>query len=381
MSQPTPRTRFTPLLMILLALLVLTVQGCFHSGGGGGNTGPTNAAPVFTSGTAISVGAGTPSTGYTATATDADGDTVTYSLTGGEDEAAFSIDGDSGVLSFEITTDLDMPADSDGNNSYVVDITATDGTASVVQTVTVTVVEDANPAGYYINTGTASVDDGMSGTLDISDLQAMVSGNRIMMMSAANGLLYDGMITDISGNSFTADFIIYTDGENPVTATANGMITTGSSITGTLNGSGVGNGSFTLSYANTNHNDTAADIARIENMAGVNATWGAKVGDSFFEQEIVIDSSGAIASEVPPAGGIFTSCEMSGMLSPINSSSLYSVSVTLMGCGSAGGIRNGDYAGLATSRTDSKTDDTLVFAVTKVTTVANERFGLSADFK
>jgi len=243
------------------------------------------------------------------------------------------------------------------------------------------VVPDADPAGYYINTGTASVDDGMSGTIDINDLQAMVNGDRIIMMSVANKLLYDGNITNIDGNSFTADFIVYTDGANPMATTASGTITTGSSITGTLTGSGVGSGSFTLSYASTNHNDTAADIARIENEAGVNTTWGAKVGNSVFEQEIIIDSSGAITSETPPLGGVFTSCDMNGTLSPISGSSLYSVSVTLAGCGGAGGIRNGDYTGLATSRTDLETDDTLVFAVTKDTTVANERFSLNAEFK
>ena len=36
---------------------------------------------------------------------------------------------------------------------------------------------NANPTGYYDVTGTASVDNGM-GTLTITDLQAMVNGNR-----------------------------------------------------------------------------------------------------------------------------------------------------------------------------------------------------------
>ncbi len=370
MSQPTPRTRFTPLLMILVALLVLTAQGCFHSGGGGGNTGPTNAAPVFTSGAAISVGAATLSTGYTATATDADGDTVTYRLTGGEDEAAFSIDTNSGVLSFAITTDLDMPADSDGDNSYVVDITATDGTASVVQTVTVTVIEDANPAGYYINTGAASVDDGMSGTIDINDLQAMVNGNRIMMMSAANKLLYDGIITTLSGNSFTADFTIYTDGIDPVSATASGTITTGSSITGTLIGSGVGSGTFSLLYASTN--DQLADIARVENVAGANTTWMALIGNAIIEQEFIIDNIGVITHVFTTAVGIFDSCKLDGTITPITNSSLYSVSVMLTDC--TNGAVNGTYTGLATSRTDASEDDILVFAVT------NGSYSPNADF-
>ncbi len=124
-------------------------------------------------------------------------------------------------------------------------------------------VVDADPAGYYTNTGTASVDNGAGGTTSIDDLQAIVNGNRIMMMSTANELLYDGAITNISGNDFTADFTIYTEGENPLTATASGMITQGSRITGTLTGSGVGSRTFSLLYATTNNE--VADISRIKN--------------------------------------------------------------------------------------------------------------------
>jgi len=98
-----------------------------------------NSAPFFISGIAISVAEDTIMTGYTAIALDADGDTVTYSLGGGTDLAVFSIDSDSGVLSFNIPTRYKDPADSNGDNTYVVEITATDGTSPVVRSVTVTV--------------------------------------------------------------------------------------------------------------------------------------------------------------------------------------------------------------------------------------------------
>jgi len=364
---------FKPLLMIILALFALTVQGCFHSSDNDSDDGPTNAAPVFTSGTAISVGDGSTATGYTATATDADGDTVTFSLTGGEDPAAFSIDSDSGVLSFVITTDFNAPADMGGDNNYVVDITATDGTASVVQTVTITVIDDANPMGYYTNTGTASVSDGASGTLDINDLQAMVNGNRIMMMSVDNKLLYKGTITDITGNNFTADFEIYTSGKDMMNATASGIITMGSSITGTLTGTGVGSGTFSLLYDET-ASSTVADLARIENVEGVNTTWMALLDNAIFEQEFIIDNQGGITHKFSGSPGVFSSCDFNGTITPIVGSSLYEVAVTLTGCSQVGGVANGTYIGLATSRTDANTDDVLVFMVT------NGTYSPSADF-
>jgi len=101
-----------------------------------------NSAPFFTSGIVISVAENIAVTGYTATAKDLDGDTVTFSLgvSGGTDQAVFSIDSDSGVLSFNISTRFKTPADSDGDNTYEVEITATDGIHSIERIVTVTVI-------------------------------------------------------------------------------------------------------------------------------------------------------------------------------------------------------------------------------------------------
>ncbi|MCF6257475.1 MAG: hypothetical protein L3J98_12085 [Gammaproteobacteria bacterium] len=99
----------------------------------------TNNPPFFTSGSAIGVAEDIILTGYTATAKDADGDTITFSLSGGTDQAVLSIDSDSGVLSFNIPTRFKAPADSDGNNTYVVEITATDGIHSISRSVIVTV--------------------------------------------------------------------------------------------------------------------------------------------------------------------------------------------------------------------------------------------------
>ncbi len=99
----------------------------------------TNNPPFFTSGSAIGVAEDIILTGYTATTKDADGDTITFSLSGGTDQAVLGIDSDSGVLSFNIPTRFKAPADSDGNNTYVVEITATDGIQSISRSVTVTV--------------------------------------------------------------------------------------------------------------------------------------------------------------------------------------------------------------------------------------------------
>ncbi len=357
MTRPSLSARLIPFLVILFA-----VQGCFHSSSGGGGATPTS--PVFTSDTAISVNENTTSTGYTAVATDADGDTVTYSLTGGEDETAFGIDGDSGVLSFNIAADYETPTDTGADNTYVVEITATDGTHSVVLLLTVTVTSEF--AGYYTNTGTASVSDGMGGTIEITNLQAMVSGNRIIMMSVMNtptetkGLLYDGMITRTSDNDFTADFTIYTDGESPMSATASGTITEGAKIEGELVGSGVGSGTFSLLYASTN-----------DQTAAVASAWLGE-GGGFFEYGFTIDGVGNLVNDKSPDVIPFRDCKMKGTVTPVSGTRLYSVSVDLTVCDDP--LVEGSYTGLTTTRDGTAANNLLVYSV------SNGAYTVSGEF-
>ena len=83
----------------------------------------------------------------TVVATDPDGTTPTYSITGGTDAARFAIDGVSGALTFIAAPDYEVPTDSDFNNTYQVIVEATDGTNTDSQTITVTVdnVNDNTP--------------------------------------------------------------------------------------------------------------------------------------------------------------------------------------------------------------------------------------------
>lgn len=78
---------------------------------------------------------------------DSEGAGLTYSLTGGADQALFTIDASIGVLSFLAAPDFEAPTDAGGDNGYEVQVTVTDsGSLTDMQYLVVT-VEDVVEGG------------------------------------------------------------------------------------------------------------------------------------------------------------------------------------------------------------------------------------------
>ena len=74
------------------------------------------------------------------TATDQDGDTISYSIAGGADAAQFQINAATGALSFRAVPNFEAAADADRNNSYLVQVAATDnGTTPLTDTQSLTI--------------------------------------------------------------------------------------------------------------------------------------------------------------------------------------------------------------------------------------------------
>lgn len=96
--------------------------------------------PVFTSATNASFEENT-SRLLTAQAADIENDSISYSLTGGLDQALFTIDNDTGTLSFINPPDFETPADSDLNNIYLVQLGASDGVNITNQSITITITD------------------------------------------------------------------------------------------------------------------------------------------------------------------------------------------------------------------------------------------------
>ena len=111
----------------LSAAFALALAGCGGGGGGAPPPPPANSAPAFTSAATANVPENSGGTIYTATASDADGDALTFSLSGGADQARFRITA-AGALAFEAPPDFESPADANRDNAYLVQISVSDGT-------------------------------------------------------------------------------------------------------------------------------------------------------------------------------------------------------------------------------------------------------------
>lgn len=123
---------------VLGALTPLLLASCGGGGGGGSGTPPAaNAPPSFTSSQTASVAENT-TAAYQATASDPNGNALTFAIDGGADAARFAITA-AGALRFNEAPDYDLPGDADGDNVYAVQLRVSDGQASATQAVNITV--------------------------------------------------------------------------------------------------------------------------------------------------------------------------------------------------------------------------------------------------
>ncbi|SDZ75329.1 Cadherin domain-containing protein [Thiothrix caldifontis] len=107
-----------------------------------------NTAPVIPNSAAIDYVENTtaPAVDLAATDdTDTEGDKLVYSITGGDDTALFDFDTVTGVLTFKTTPSFAAPTDTDGNNTYLVEVAATDSEGVVTKKMlTITVLKDTD---------------------------------------------------------------------------------------------------------------------------------------------------------------------------------------------------------------------------------------------
>jgi hypothetical protein len=73
-------------------------------------------------------------------ASDLDGDSLSYKVSGGVDQSRFEVNG-TGALSFKVAPNFEIPASQSGGNDYFLEVNATDGLHTVIESVVVQVVD------------------------------------------------------------------------------------------------------------------------------------------------------------------------------------------------------------------------------------------------
>jgi glucose/arabinose dehydrogenase len=185
-------------------VFILFAAACGGGGGGGTPMPPANRPPAITSPAAASVPENSAGAIYAATATDPDGNALTFSLSGGADRAAFAITA-AGALSFAQAPDFEVPADADANNVYLVQIAVSDGMTSATLDLAVTVTNVGPDAFRVARVGTgfasplwlSAVPDG-SGRLFVVE-----RAGRVRILTPATGAVAATPFLDVSGQTTT----------------------------------------------------------------------------------------------------------------------------------------------------------------------------------
>ena len=298
-----------------------------------------NEAPVITSdggGTAAAVNAAENQTAVTTVvASDQDvGDSLSYSLTGGADQAKFSIDPSSGVLTFVAAPDAETATDSDANGTYVVEVTATDdgtGTLSDVQTITVTVTS-VNEAPMITSNG-----GGASAAVNAAENQTAVTTVVASDPDVGDSLTYsltggaDQGKFSIDPSSGILTFVAAPDFESATDSDTNGTYVV--EVTATDDGTGALSDEQIITVTVTNVNDSpmitsngggaTAAVNAAENQTAVTTVVASDqdVGDSLSysltggadQAKFSIDpSSGALSFLVAPDAETATDSDANG---------------------------------------------------------------------
>ena len=150
----------------------------------------------------------------TVVATDVDVDSnIQYSITGGNDAGLFSIDAQTGVVTFKTPTDYEAPIDFAQDNFYTLTVTASDGSLSSFQALEIVVTNVNEGVTITSNgggsTGSVAVAEGQTAVADIAALDLDGDGITYSIVGGADASLFTvdaetGALRFVSGPNFEA---------------------------------------------------------------------------------------------------------------------------------------------------------------------------------
>ena len=213
-----------------VSLIFFTLASCGGGGGGGSNSGgyssgggagyaSANSAPVWSAySEAIQVAENSSEVTLSSVASDADGDTLSYSISG-EDADSFT-GSSSGSVSFVSAPDYESPQDADSNNVYEISIDVYDGTAtaSLEVSISITDVNEGSVGSGGLVAGVVVAGSYLSNASVFQD----VNGNGVRDEDEAGAATNVRGVFSFEVDDYTAGKIISVGGVEPGSGTAYG---------------------------------------------------------------------------------------------------------------------------------------------------------------
>ena len=122
--------------LILIPLISLSLISC-----GGPSDASFNGSPTITSSDSQTFAENSLELAHKATATDPDGDSLTWSIPSGNDAKLLSIEPSSGDIYFKNPPDFESPQDANADNQYELTIQVSDGTSTRSQNLVIQIID------------------------------------------------------------------------------------------------------------------------------------------------------------------------------------------------------------------------------------------------
>tara|TARA_B100000989_G_scaffold178176_1_gene133797 strand:- start:600 stop:2276 length:1677 start_codon:yes stop_codon:yes gene_type:complete len=250
-------------------------------------------SPSITSNAAFTIGEAETTIG-SVTATDADGDTLTFTLSG-TDSSSMSINSSTGALTFNTPTDYET------KNSYSATVSVSDGTNTVSQNLTISIsdldgvlafgndiyISASGVANGGLNATVASNADGSSFVLGAPQL------GEVKVFTNSSGSSWTQLGSTLSGGSGDTNFGIAAD----MSGDGNRVIIT---TKGDLNRGSSGNIVKVYEYSSGSWSQVGSDLVQPTGYEG----WGTSVAIDQDGDRIVIGAPFTDVDSYPEGGGI-----------------------------------------------------------------------------
>ena len=152
----------------------------------------------------------------TVSANDPDnGDIVSYTISGGADQALFSIDANTGVLTFNTAPDFENPTDANSDGTYEINVQASDGFLQDTQAISV-VVDDVPETPVITSAHHISIPENQTSVMQI--VAHDEDGDNITYSLQGGPGTPDTNLFTIDPNTGDLSFINAPDFENPMDA-------------------------------------------------------------------------------------------------------------------------------------------------------------------